>query len=81
MSNKIRLSQIILPEQVADIQTLKGKQLHLTLDKELNLEESLEDYMDVISVFLNDNKTTSMSIQITKHRTLGENVTVLIISI
>lgn len=76
------LSLEITPEQVSSIQTLKGKQLHITLDHVTSIGDVLSDYGDLISKFLEDNMATNINISFTSHiKFMGIHVTVIIISI
>ncbi len=76
-----KLIQEITPEQVASIDTLKGKQLHITLDELSSIGSILIDYNDVISKFIEDNMATNITIQIKPVYINWSNVTVVIISI
>ncbi len=71
----------ITPEQVASIQTLKGKQLHITLDELSSIGDILKDYQALISKFLEDNMAKDINILLKEYIFEGIPLTVVIISI
>lgn len=72
----------ITPEQVSSIQTLKGKQLHITLSEVTSIGSVIKDYEDIIAKFLEDNMATNITIKIKTILLLsGIHVSIVIISI
>lgn len=82
MNKTVRLIQEITSEQVASIDTLKGKQLHLTLDEVTSLGSVIVDYQELISKFMEENMAKSINIKLKRHLIYrGITVVVVIISI
>jgi len=71
----------ITPEQVSSIQTLKGKQLHITLDELSSIGSIIVDYADIITKFLEDNLAKDINIILKEYIFEGIPLTVVIISI
>lgn len=72
----------ITPEQVAPLETLKGKQTHITLDYEevQNIDQFISIYGDVLAKFIKDNGVYKLGIEIKVHKSgLSENKVVIIL--
>lgn len=73
------LAREITPEQVASIDTLKGKQLHLTLDEITSLGSVIVDYQELISKFMEENMAKSINIKLKRHLISGGIIVVVVI--
>jgi hypothetical protein len=72
----------ILPEQVAPLETLKGKQTHITLDYDevQNIDQFISIYGDILTKFIKDNGVHKLGIEIKAHSSgLSVNKVVVIL--
>ena len=71
----------ITPEQVASLETLKGKQTHITLDYDevQNIDQFISIYGEVLTKFIKDNAVYKLGIEIKYHRCLSGAKKVIII--
>ena len=71
----------ITPEQVAPLETLKGKQTHITLDYDevQNIDQFISIYGEVLTKFIKDNGVYKLGIEIKSHRDIGSSDKVVII--
>lgn len=63
--------QEVTPQQVASLETLKNKQLHIVEDyhEGILITQVLAEYNDVIKKFLSDNKLSCYSVTVTIYET------------
>lgn len=71
----------ITPEQIASLETLKGKQTHITLDYDevQNIDQFISIYGEVLTKFIKDNGVYKLGIEIKHHRCLSGAKKVIII--
>lgn len=72
----------VTPEQVASLETLKGKQTHITLDYDevQNIDQFISIYGEVLTKFIKDNAVYKLGIEIKVHKSgLSEDKVVIIL--
>ena len=64
---------LVTPEQVAPLETLKNKQLHITVDYDeiQEIDQFIDIYGKVISQYIKENGIKKLGLEIKTHKHLG----------